>query len=104
RQLAQAFAPAERTLPAMLARQAQRHGDQPLANAGDVSWTFAQTAVAAARTAGTLSAAGVGAGDRVAIICSNRIELLGLLLGCGWVRGGAVAVHVGSRGGQRPHT
>ena len=35
RQLAQAFAPAERTLPAMLARQAERHGEKPLASAGD---------------------------------------------------------------------
>jgi crotonobetaine/carnitine-CoA ligase len=103
RQLAQAFAPAERTLPAMLARQAQRHGDQPLANAGDVSWTFAQTAVAAARMAGTLSAAGVAAGDRVAIICSNRIELLGLLLGCGWLGAVAVPINVASRGPQLQH-
>src|ERR1700736_541759 len=103
RQLAQAFAPAERTLPAMLARQAQRHGDKPLASAGDVSWTFAQTAVGAARTAGTLSAAGVAAGDRVAIICSNRIELLGLLLGCGWLGAVAVPINVASRGPQLQH-
>jgi carnitine-CoA ligase len=101
--LAQAFAPAERTLPAMLARQAQRHGDKPLASAGDVSWTFAETAVAAARTAGTLSAAGVAAGDRVAIICSNRIELLGLLLGCGWLGAVAVPINVASRGPQLQH-
>ena len=83
KQLSSAFAPADRTLPIMLTRQAERHGDKPLATAGDASWTYAQAAAAAARVAGTLRAAGIGAGDRVAIICSNRIELLGLLIGCG---------------------
>jgi len=103
RQLAQAFAPAQRTLPAMLARQAQRHGDKPLASAGDVSWTFAQTAVAAARMAGALRAAGIAAGDRVAIICANRIELIGLLIGCGWLGAVAVPINVASRGPQLQH-
>ena len=77
--LAQTFAPAERTLPAMLMRQAERHGDKPLVSACDDTWTYADTAAAAARTAGALHAAGIGPGDRVAILCSNRIELLGLL-------------------------
>src|SRR5262249_42194667 len=103
RQLAEAFAPAERTLPAMLARQAERNGDRPLVSAGDVSWTYAETAAIAARTAGTLRAAGIGAGDRVAIICSNRIELLGLLLGCGWLGAVAVPINVASRGAQLQH-
>src|SRR5205807_648781 len=103
RQLAQAFAPAQRTLPAMLARQAQRHGDKPLASAGDASWTFAQTAVAAARMAGALRAAGIAAGDRVAIICANRIELIGLLIGCGWLGAVAVPINVASRGPQLQH-
>src|ERR1043166_917006 len=83
RRLAQRFAPAERTLPAMLMRQAECHGDRPLASAGDIRWRYAQTAAAAARVAGTLRAAGIAAGDRIAIISSNPIELLGFLLGCG---------------------
>jgi len=37
--LAQSFDPAERTLPAMLMHQAQRHGDKPLVSAGDDAWT-----------------------------------------------------------------
>jgi carnitine-CoA ligase len=103
KQLALAFAPAQRTLPAMLARQAVRQGDKLLVSAGDVAWTYTETAVAAARIAGTLRAAGLGAGDRVAIICSNRIELLGLLLGCGWLGTVAVPINVASRGPQLQH-
>jgi crotonobetaine/carnitine-CoA ligase len=103
KQLSSAFAPADRTLPIMLTRQAERHGDKPLATAGDASWTYAQAAAAAARVAGTLRAAGIGAGDRVAIICSNRIELLGLLIGCGWLGAVAVPINVASRGPQLQH-
>jgi carnitine-CoA ligase len=103
RQLAQAFAPAERTLPIMLARQAERYGDKPLASAGETTWSYRETAAAAARIAGTLRSAGIGAGDRVAIICSNRIELLGLLLGCGWLGAVAVPINVASRGPQLQH-
>jgi crotonobetaine/carnitine-CoA ligase len=101
--LSASFAPAERTLPAMLLRQAERHGGKPLASAGDVHWSYAETAAMAARVAGTLRAAGIGAGDRVAIISSNRIELLGLLLGCGWLGAVAVPINVASRGPQLQH-
>src|SRR5262249_60898543 len=93
-QLAASFAPADRTLPAMLMRQAERHGDKPLVSAGEMRWTYAETAAAAARIAATLRTAGIGAGDRVAIICSNRMELLGLLLGCGWLDAVAVPINV----------
>src|SRR5262249_2537777 len=110
-QLCNSFAPADRTLPAMLTRQAERHGDKPLVTAGDkplvtagdIRWTYAQTAAAAARMAGTLRMAGIGAGDRVAIICSNRIEILGMLLGCGWLGAVAVPINVASRGPQLQH-
>jgi crotonobetaine/carnitine-CoA ligase len=101
--LSGSFAPAERTLPMMLMRQAERHGDKPLVTAGDISWTYAQAAAAAARIANTLGRAGIGAGDRVAIICSNRIEFLGLLLGCGWLGAVAVPINVASRGPQLQH-
>jgi carnitine-CoA ligase len=102
-QLAESFRSGERTLPAMLMRQAERHGDKPLVSAGDDAWTHAEAAAAAARMAGTLRDAGIGAGDRVAIICSNRIELLGLLLGCGWLGAVAVPINVASRGAQLQH-
>jgi crotonobetaine/carnitine-CoA ligase len=103
RHLSGSFAPAERTLPVMLMRQAERHADKPLVTAGEARWTYAQAAAAAARFASTLRTAGIGAGDRVAIICSNRIELLGLLLGCGWLGAVAVPINVASRGPQLQH-
>src|SRR6185312_10348964 len=81
------FAPSERTLPAMLTRQAERYGTKPLVSTGGVTWSDA-----AARFAGTLRSAGVKAGDCVALICSNRIEFLQVTLGCAWL--GAVAVPI----------
>src|SRR6185295_19643987 len=74
--LAASFAPPDRTLPAMLARQAERHGAQTLVSAGEAAWTYGQTRAAAARFASTLREAGIRPGDRVAVICSNRIEFL----------------------------
>ncbi|MGA7489931.1 MAG: ATP-dependent acyl-CoA ligase [Xanthobacteraceae bacterium] len=103
RHLSASFGPAERTLPAMLVRQGERHGGRPLAAAGDIRWTYAETAAAAARVAATLRTAGIVAGDRVAIICSNRIEFLGLLVGCGWLGAVAVPINVASRGPQLQH-
>ncbi|MBV8839443.1 MAG: AMP-binding protein, partial [Alphaproteobacteria bacterium] len=97
------FAPAERTLPVMLARQAERHADRPLVSAGDDVWSYAQTANEAARIAGLLREAGIRPGDRVAIICGNRIEFLGVMLGCLWLGAVAVPLNVASRGPQLQH-
>ncbi|HEU4359173.1 MAG TPA: AMP-binding protein, partial [Xanthobacteraceae bacterium] len=74
--MSQLFAPADRTLPAMLIRQAERFAQKPLVTAGDTTWTYAETHEAVSRCAGTLRSAGIQPGDRVAIICSNRIEFL----------------------------
>ena len=41
--------------------------------------------------------------DRVAIICSNRIEFLEILLGCAWLGAIAVPINVASRGPQLQH-
>ena len=35
------FATTERTLPAMLTRQAERYADKPLVSAGDTTWSYA---------------------------------------------------------------
>jgi crotonobetaine/carnitine-CoA ligase len=103
RHWSQAFAPAERTLPAMLTRQADRFAQNPLVSAGDTTWTYAETCQAAARCAGTLRAAGIEPGDRVALICSNRIEFLEIVLGCAWLGAIAVPINVASRGPQLQH-
>jgi crotonobetaine/carnitine-CoA ligase len=103
RQWSQLFAPADRTLPAMLTRQAERFAQNPLVTAAGTTWTYADTCEAAARCAGTLRSAGIQPGDRVAIICSNRIEFLEIVLGCAWLGAIAVPVNVASRGPQLQH-
>src|SRR6516164_1988218 len=102
-QWSQLFAPADRTLPAMLTRQAERFAQKPLVTAGGTTWTYADTYEAAARCAGTLRSAGIQPGDRVAIICSNRIEFLEIVLGCDWLGATAVPINVASRGPQLQH-
>src|SRR5262249_8788352 len=102
-QWSQLFAPADRTLPAMLTRQAERFAQRPLLTAGGTTWTYAETYEAAERCAGTLRAAGIQPGDRVAIICSNRIEFLEIVLGCAWLSAVAVPINVASRGPQLQH-
>jgi crotonobetaine/carnitine-CoA ligase len=97
------FAAADRTLPVMLARQAERFAEKPLVAAGGMTWTYADTCEAAARFAGTLRAAGIQPGDRVALICSNRIEFLEIVLGCAWLGAIAVPINVASRGPQLQH-
>ena len=87
-----ALSPRERTLPAMLRRAAERYGDRPLATMTGAEWRHRDAAEIVARRAGALRAAGIGRGDRVAIMCSNRAELLEVFLACGWL--GAVAVPI----------
>ena len=91
-ELARDFAPAERTVPAMLARQAERYAEKPLVSSGGQSWTYSQARDEAARFGATLRAAGIERGDRVALICSNRLEFLRAFLGCAWI--GAVSVPI----------
>src|ERR1700683_445378 len=57
----------------------------------------------AARCGGTLHAAGIGRGDHVAVMCGNRVELLQVYLGCGWIGAVAVPINIPSRGAQRAH-
>jgi len=102
-QWSQSFAPADRTLPAMLTRQAERFAQKPLLTAGETTWTYADTYEAVARRAGTLRSADIQPGDRVAIICSNRIEFLEIVLGCAWLGAIAVPINVASRGPQLQH-
>ena len=90
----------QRTLPRMLAVQAERHGDRPLLTIGSITWTFRDAASAAARCAGTLAAAGIGPGDRVALLLANRFELLEMVLACGWLGAIAVPINTAAMGPQ----
>jgi len=102
-ELARDFSPADRTVPAMLARQADRYGDKPLVSSGGQSWTYAQARDEAARFGATLRAAGIERGDRVALICSNRLEFLRAFLGCAWIGAVSVPINTASRGHQLQH-
>ena len=84
--------PRHRTLPAVLRRAAERFGERRLVSITGGEWRHRDAAEIAARRAGALRAAGIGRGDRVAIMCANRVELLEVFLGCGWL--GAIAVPI----------
>ncbi|MGN6571518.1 MAG: AMP-binding protein, partial [Pseudolabrys sp.] len=101
--LARDFAPADRTVPAMLARQAKRFGGKILVSSGGQSWTYAQARDEAARFGATLRAAGIKCGDRVALICSNRLDFLRAFLGCAWIGAVSVPINTASRGHQLQH-
>src|SRR5699024_7394379 len=91
---------AARTLPGMLQHQARAFGLQPLLAIGEQRWTHADAAGAAAGRAGALAAAGVARGDRVAVMCGNRVEFLEAFLGCGWMGAIAVPINTASMGPQ----
>ena len=95
--------PAGRTVPEMLRRQAEKFGGKVLAGIGDFVLSFRDAPDVAARAAGLLAKAGVGPGDRVAVICSNRRELVELFLGCGWLGAVIVPINTASRGAQLRH-
>jgi carnitine-CoA ligase len=103
RELPELFAPSERTLPRMLARQAERYAERRLVAIGGRALSYAETLAAAAGYAGALAAAGVKAGDRVAIMCGNRPEFLLTFLGCAWLGAIAVPINIASRGAQLEH-
>jgi crotonobetaine/carnitine-CoA ligase len=98
-----AFPPADRTIPIILQRQARRYGSQRLFEAQNGSFSFAEMPDLAARFAGTLVAAGIRPGDRVALMCSNRAEFIECFLGCAWLDAIAVPINIASRGPQLQH-
>jgi crotonobetaine/carnitine-CoA ligase len=103
RSLPELFPPVDRTLPKMLRRQTERYGQRHLITIGSVTLTYAQTAEAAAGYAAALATAGAKPGDRVAIMCGNRAELLLTILGCAWLGAIAVPINTASRGAQLEH-
>jgi crotonobetaine/carnitine-CoA ligase len=94
------LAPADRTLPRMLDIQAARHGERVLFSMAGSSWTFSEARHVASTRGAALRAAGICAGDRVAILCSNRIEMLEIFLGCSWIGAIAVPINAAAMGPQ----
>lgn len=75
-----------------LERAAARFGDRDAVLAGDRRWSFAELDALSNAFAHHLVAAGVGPGDRVAVMTSNRVELVLAVQGAS--RLGAAAVMV----------
>ncbi len=99
----EAFPLQDRTIPTFLIRQAEKFGGRELFRCGSEIWTYEQASEHAAAWAGALAGSGVARGDRVAIICSNRPEIMKIILGCAWLGAIAVPINTASRGMQLQH-
>jgi len=91
---------ARRTLPALLADAAERHGDRPLVRIAGAAWRHADAPRIAAAAGAALRALGIAPGDRVALMCGNRAECVAVWLGCGWIGAVAVPINTASMGPQ----
>jgi crotonobetaine/carnitine-CoA ligase len=91
------------TIPALLERQAERYGERPLVEAPGASRTYVGLRDAVAGRAEWLAEAQVRPGDRVALMCANRIEMLELMLACAWLGAVAVPVNTALRGAGLRH-
>src|SRR5690242_19591338 len=83
------------TLGEQLAAQARRRPDRWAIHCGDQSLTYGELDERATRLGRWLRKQGVGAGDRVAILMTNRVELVEVLFAC--CRIGAIGVPVNFR-------
>jgi acyl-CoA synthetase (AMP-forming)/AMP-acid ligase II len=73
-----------------LERAAVERGDAPAVRAGERSWSFAELQSMTERLAGHLAGLGVTAGDRVAVMCTNRMELIAVVHAVSRLGGAAV--------------
>ena len=101
--IAELHAESHRTLPALLKNRAARNGDSPLFSDRSTTWTARDAIDVASRRAGALAGYGIQKGDRVAILCGNRIEFMEIVLGCAWLGAVAVPINTASRGMQLLH-
>jgi crotonobetaine/carnitine-CoA ligase len=95
--------PAERTLPGLLELRAHEAGAGAFLRAPGGERSFTALRDAAARGAGALAAAGIGPGDRVAVLAGNRLELIELWLACAWRGAVLVPVNTALRGDGLRH-
>ncbi len=87
--------PDARTLVALLAGNAQRHGDRIAIVCDGRRVTYRELDRLANRVANALIEHGIAPGDRVAVYLPNGIELVAVL--CGVLRAGAIVVPVSTR-------
>jgi crotonobetaine/carnitine-CoA ligase len=90
-------------LPVLLEEQGRRLGEKPVLRLGAEELSFTAVRGLAARSAGRLVSCGIRPGDRVAVMCGNRRELLEIVLGCSWCGAIAVPINTASRGAQLEH-
>lgn len=95
--------PSERTLPALLSLRSESNGDAPLLRVGSVERSAASMTERAARLAGAFVERGVNAGDRVALLSKNRIEVLDSFAACGWLGAVLVPINTSTQGPQLEH-
>ena len=91
---------AQRTLPAMLQRQAALFGARPLLKVAGRQWAHRDAAAAAAVRAAAFAQAGVVRGERIAVMAGNCIEFIETFLGAGWLGAVVVPVNTASMGPQ----
>ena len=101
--LARSFPSRERTISAILQKQAARYGNRTLLVFGDKRWSYTDICALAAVAAKRLHEVGVNAGDRVALLSGNRPEMLEAYLGCAWLGAIAVPINTAARGAQLNH-
>ena len=90
----------ERTLPAMLRRQAEHFGERPLLAIAGARWSHRDAVEQSGRMARALRDAGIAKGDRVALLSGNRVEFLEAFLGCAWLGAVAVPINTAAMGPQ----
>lgn len=95
--------PEQRNIPALLDEAARRYPDKVNFRIGDRAVTFSECRARAARVAGQLAALGMRPGDRVALMCRNRIEFIEFFTACFWLRAIVVPVNPALRGAQLAH-
>lgn len=101
--LLERFPASARTVPHMLQYQAARFGTKSMVRVGQSDCSFTDAPHLAAKAGGLLASAGIAAGDRVAVMCANRLEFIALLLGCGWLGAAIVPINTAARGRQLHH-
>src|SRR5574337_492425 len=97
------FAPAARTLPAMLTHRCERFAERTLLVAGGSRWRYADALRTACAMGALLQAHGIRAGDRVALMVGNRPEFLQVFLGCAWIGAITVPINTAARGANLRH-
>jgi crotonobetaine/carnitine-CoA ligase len=91
-------------LPRLLERQTSAHAEAILVRDGARERTYSEMRDHVAAFAGTLAGtAGIGPGDRVSVICENKLELLDIWLACGWLGAIMVPINTALRGTQLEH-